>query len=121
MKPEQFIREHGTKFVSGMPESATHVSGFTGQVYKDSSEHVYVWDGASWHKSIYRHTRGMIAVSKLKQLAESLALVESKNGIDEAKEILRLVRLYSSSLSTESKRLAQAIRDHESIYGGGDE
>ncbi|MEI1663263.1 hypothetical protein V8P84_07120 [Acinetobacter baumannii] len=121
MKPEQFIREFGQKFVIGLPESATHVSGFTGQVYKDSSSHVDVWDGANWHKSIYRHTRGMIPVSKLKQLAESLTLIESKNGISEAREILRLVRLHSSSLSTESKRLAQAIRDHESIYGGGDE
>ncbi|MCW8533591.1 MULTISPECIES: hypothetical protein [Acinetobacter calcoaceticus/baumannii complex] len=121
MKPEQFIREYGPKFVNELPESATHVSGFTGQVYKDSGNNIYVWDGVNWHKSIYRHTRGMIPVSRLKQLAESLDLVESKNGINEAKEILRLVRLHSSSLSPESKRLAQAIRDHESIYGGGDE
>ncbi|MBF9225269.1 hypothetical protein I0P17_04550 [Acinetobacter baumannii] len=118
MKPEQFIREYGPKFVSGIPESATHVSGFTGQVYRGSSDNLYVWDGANWHKSIYKHTRGMILVSKLKRLVESLDLVNFHNGLKQAKHYL--TQGYCLSEKHTWNDLAQAIRVHESIYGGGE-
>ncbi len=121
MKPEQFIREYGPKFVSGIPESATHVSGFTGQVYRGSSDNLYVWDGANWHKSIYKHTRGMILVSKLKRLVESVEIIQFWHGIEWCKGLVEDYKEEPIHKESYGHRIIQAIADYESIYGGGDE
>ncbi|BCZ09832.1 hypothetical protein OCUAc17_12070 [Acinetobacter pittii] len=119
MKPEQFIRDFGPNFVNGIPESATHVSGFTGQVYRDSSDNLYVWDGANWHKSIYKHTRGMILVSKLKRLVKSVEIINQAGGYEVVKTAISNYRASGDMVTFSS--LEKRLKDHESIYGGGDE
>lgn len=101
MKPEQFIREFGVekarKVVEGAPD------GHKG--YNDV---------------INQYTRGVwfsrdVMLSDLKRLVESLDLVESYGGVG-------LLEYQVRCLGQElSDSLKQAIRDHESIYGGGDE
>lgn len=49
MNAIKFIQQHGVEkareVVKSAPSRSTHLSSFTGQIYKDSGEVVYVWDG----------------------------------------------------------------------------
>ncbi|HGY3246933.1 TPA: hypothetical protein ACNVU8_003312 [Acinetobacter baumannii] len=121
MKPEQFIRDFGEKkareIVEGAPE------GHKG--YNDV---------------IKQYTRGVwfsrdVLLSDLKRLVESLGLVNKVGGLKAAK--FQVKQAYEHGYLTMSipvelngsmcigclyiDTLEQAIRDHESIYGGGDE
>lgn len=104
MKPEQFIREYGVekarKVVEGAPD------GHKG--YNDV---------------INQYTRGVwfsrdVMLSDLKRLVESVELVEVCGGLVEAKKKMNSESLRSATIEYV---LYKAIRDHESIYGGGDE
>lgn len=103
MKPEQFIREYGVekarKVVEGAPD------GHKG--YNDV---------------INQYTRGVwfsrdVMLSDLKRLVESVELVEVCGGLVEAKKKMNSESLRSATIEYV---LYKAIRDHESIYGGGD-
>lgn len=125
MQAIKFIKDHGVdkarEVVERAPDGATHLSGFTGQIYKDSGDAVYVWDGMKYHKSIYEHTQGMISLSDLKRLVESVDSVEQfGNDLGGAKQLLGLskdcttIELSGSMITVE--RLKQAISDYDSIY-----
>lgn len=110
MKPEQFIREFGLgrarEVVEGAPVRANWY-----QVKGKYSNDLY-----SCNHELYGEA---IMLSDLKRLVESLDLVESWGGIDD-------VKLYDLSHCKDKPesagyKLLQAIRDHESIYGGGHE
>lgn len=92
MKPEQFIREYGVK-------KAREV------VAASANALVQCSDGTTFH------------VNDLKNLIGSLNLIEAVGGIQEA------ISFSGSSLYFTADRecMYRAIRDHESIYGGGDE
>lgn len=121
MNAIQFIKDHGVdkarEVVEGAPEGSTHLSGFTGQIYKDSGDVVYVWDGMKYHKSIYEHTRGMILLSDLKRLVDSLDLVKSYGGIINAKYDVKHLDLDWDYDTPRVTRLKLAIADYESIGG----
>lgn len=125
MKPEQFIREQGLKkareVVDGAPDWAM---------------------GINCHSAIYfggdKFCRGDVLLEDLKRLVESVDFINSVHGIDEAKELLREIDSEewcynlltnvpiaveyapSDDLVIHYAPLKQAIRDHESIYGGGE-
>ncbi|MFL4393580.1 hypothetical protein RJ729_01850 [Acinetobacter pittii] len=100
MKPEQFIREFGVEkvreVVDGAPDWAT---------------------GINCHSMVYfggdKFCCGDVLLEDLKRLVESLDLVKKLGGLQGAKAYV--------PDGYKSDRLKQAIRDHESIYGGGDE
>ncbi|MDC4461204.1 hypothetical protein NQ653_07800 [Acinetobacter baumannii] len=115
MKPEQFIREQGLEkareVVEGAP--AFPVFGYctlTGNyIFKRSNATAYYHNETnSWSED---YAIELILLDDLKRLVESLNMIESFGGINEAKEYDRLV---------DGGFFAKAIRDHESIYGGGD-
>ncbi|MBJ9481185.1 hypothetical protein [Acinetobacter baumannii] len=102
MKPEQFIREFGV-------EKAREV------VAASANALVQCFDGTTFH------------VNDLKHLVESVDRVNEHGGYLAAKELLSFLIVHQgafgkSAVSDESiNSLKAAIKDHESIYGGGDE
>ncbi|WP_284077165.1 hypothetical protein [Acinetobacter nosocomialis] len=100
MKPEHFIREYGVEkareVVDGAPDWAKGYYEPTGQ-YQDQE----------WSDEM------SVGIEDLKRLVESLDLVKKLGGLQGAKAYV--------PDGYKSDRLKQAIRDHESIYGGGDE
>ncbi|HGF9306049.1 Uncharacterised protein [Acinetobacter baumannii] len=108
MKPEQFIREFGEKKAREVVEGAP--DGHKG--YNDV---------------INQYTRGVwfsrdVMLSDLKRLVESLDLIKFYDGIEKAKLKLAIGTCLSGRPPHPREvELRQAIRDHESIYGGGDE
>lgn len=111
MKPEQFIREFGVEkareVVEGAPDWATHFD----LTHKD---HYQVEDG----EECCLEDLDTVDLSDLKRLVESLDLVEVCGGLVEAKKKMNSESLRSATIEYV---LYKAIRDHESIYGGGDE
>ncbi|MCG6641396.1 hypothetical protein ABTG11_09940 [Acinetobacter baumannii] len=99
MKPEQFIREFGVEkareVVEGAPDWAT---------------------GINCHSMVYfggdKFCRGDVLLEDLKRLVESLERINKCGGLYGFKTYCN---------GDYSQEDLQAIRDHESIYGGGDE
>lgn len=131
MKPEQFIKRYGIneakKIIDKAPNGTTHIHSVTLQNYMQGEGNNYVWCGSGrdgWYFSIYDTLNGMMALEDLKRLLESIDQINAfDGGIKEAKEILSRINKNGSKYATlfERPALEQAIRDHESIYGGGDE
>ncbi|MFA3416256.1 hypothetical protein KWD47_04420 [Acinetobacter baumannii] len=123
MKPGQFIREFGVEKARWVVEYkgskcgiAQSYSPLTGKYYS-LLEGVFYFFSESTNQFLkyadeVSSTLDLIDLSDLKRLVESINMIESFGGINEAKEYDRLV---------DGGFFAKAIRDHESIYGGGDE
>ncbi|MDC4376706.1 hypothetical protein NQ658_06990 [Acinetobacter baumannii] len=128
MKPEQFIKRYGIneakKIIDKAPNGTTHIHSVTWQNYKQGDSNNYVWGRSGregWYFSIYDTLNGMMALEDLKRLLESIDQINAfDGGIKEAKEILSRINKNGSKYATlfERPALEQAIRDHESIYGG---
>lgn len=129
MKPEQFIREYGVEkareVVEGAPNGTTHIHSVTWQNYKQGDSNNYVWGRSGqegWYLSIYETLNGMMVLEDLKRLVESLDLIKFYDGIERAKLKLAMGTCLSGRPPHPREvELRQAIRDHESIYGGGDD
>ena len=103
MKPEQFIREYGVdkarEVVEGAPSSAT-----TARPSLDFKHYLY----GRCENAGGSH----ILLSDLKRLVESLDRIDKCGGLYGFKTYCN---------GDYSQEDLQAIRDHESIYGAGDE
>lgn len=100
MKPEQFIREFG---LDRARELLNADSDFKTYCLIDKS----FWGESEGACSF------CIDLDGVKRLVESFDLVKKLGGLQGAKAYV--------PDGYKSDRLKQAIRDHESIYGGGDE
>ncbi|EXB85491.1 hypothetical protein J542_0553 [Acinetobacter baumannii 299505] len=110
MKPEQFIRDYGViraKELINDPlhPKMTHVS--------DDGRHWVNENNKNLDENIRKQLPGLMRLEDLKRLVESVELVEKFGSLIAAKAYV--------PDGYKSDRLKQAIRDHESIYGGGDE
>lgn len=121
MKPEQFIRDFGVEkareVLRGAPKYAQR---YRAGMYLKQGEWTWFWSEAAgkwlqYEKHIYStsHFDFAVGLSDLKRLVESLELVKKLDGLQGAKSYV--------PDGYKSDRLKQAIKDHESIYGGGDE
>ncbi len=136
MKPEQFIREYGVEkareVVEGAPESASLVFYYFDEVNDELLGPEYYRDNGSQHFNKENNSWGfcldpqiivtephdaLVSVEDLKRLVESVELVEVCGGLVEAKKKMNSESLRSATIEYV---LYKAIRDHESIYGGGD-
>ncbi|RYL19989.1 hypothetical protein [Acinetobacter baumannii] len=121
MKPEQFIREYGVdkarEVVEGAPNSA-NVYDIDNNEYADTREDTF---GLSCN---------LIGLRSLGRLVVSLDIIDALEGIKGAKGTLyNLIQLewdefehrYIDNWTCTKERLEHAIRDHELIYGGGDD
>ena len=115
MKPEQFIREYGSNifkismsFVNTAKYLVVHEDeiDFTDEIKPHHGDCVFERD-------------------VFKRLVESLDRIAQLGGLSKAKDHLDYLISFGSEFAGVSKQeiseLQQAIRDHESIYGGGDE
>ncbi|KRI16163.1 hypothetical protein [Acinetobacter pittii] len=126
MKPEQFIREFGEKKAREVVEGAPGFPVFgyctlTGNyIFKRSNATAYYHNETnSWSED---YAIELILLEDLKRLVESLDLIKFYDGIEKAKLKLAIgTCLFGRPPHPREVELRQAIRDHESIYGGGDE
>ncbi|AZP30421.1 hypothetical protein KWE42_21060 [Acinetobacter pittii] len=122
MKPEQFIREFGAEkareVVEGAPEGTTHYD-IPFEVYLRSTD---FWNGSEW-KAVDDFTiqdlelPPYVDIPDLKRLVDSLDLIKAYGGIESCKQSLYMLH----ELTEDPEPIREAVRDHESIYGGGDE
>ncbi|MDC4667773.1 hypothetical protein OHV74_19300 [Acinetobacter baumannii] len=107
MKPEQFIREYG-------PNTFRISMSFV-----NTAKYLVVHDGEiDFTDEIKPHHGDRVFEREVvKRLVESLDLVESYGGIESCKQSLYMLH----ELTEDPEPIREAVRDHESIYGGGDE
>lgn len=105
MKPEQFIREYGVEKARDLLDQL-HKLGCPDDMK------ITVING------MWQRTSNGFTYPDLKRLVESVELVEVCGGLVEAKKKMNSESLRSATIEYV---LYKAIRDHESIYGGGDE
>ncbi|MEV8215756.1 hypothetical protein [Leifsonia sp. NPDC077715] len=112
MKPEQFIREQGLDAVKDCIEEAKAYGGlYVNAKTLELSKHIPSYDAVS--------------IIELMRLVESLDIITKVGGIhdviEEHTKWMHAPELHEYRIGETVERLAQAIRDHESIYGGGGE
>ncbi|HGF9084102.1 TPA: hypothetical protein ACJESZ_000678 [Acinetobacter baumannii] len=104
MKPEQFIREYG---VEKARELLSADSDFKTYCLIDKS----FWGESEGTCSF------CVDLDGLKRLVESLDLIKTYGGIEACKQSLYMLH----ELTEDPEPIREAVRDYESIYGGGDE
>ncbi|OTS23621.1 hypothetical protein [Acinetobacter baumannii] len=105
MKPEHFIREYGLDKARDLLDQL-HKLGCPDDMK------ITVING------MWQRTSNGFTYPELKRLVESVELVEVCGGLVEAKKKMNSESLRSATIEYV---LYKAIRDHESIYGGGDD
>ncbi|MCE6002309.1 hypothetical protein KWE28_14510 [Acinetobacter pittii] len=128
MKPEQFIREFGVEKAREVVEGAPGFPVFgyctlTGNyIFKRSNATAYYHNETnSWSED---YAIELILLEDLKRLVESVNFIKAFQSLEMAKEALASTKfnfVLIGHRAVMAPRLKQAIRDHESIYGGGDE
>ncbi|WP_289353242.1 hypothetical protein [Acinetobacter nosocomialis] len=109
MKPEQFIREFGVEKARDLLDQL-HKLGCPDDMK------ITVING------MWQRTSNGFTYPELKRLVESLDLIKFYDGIERAKLKLAMATCLSGRPPHPREvELRRAIRDHESIYGGGDE
>ncbi|MFK7163099.1 hypothetical protein [Acinetobacter baumannii] len=107
MKPEQFIREYG-------PNTFRISMSFV-----NTAKYLVVHDGEiDFTDEIKPHHGDRVFEREVvKRLVESLDLIESYGGIESCKQSLYMLH----ELTEDPEPIREAVRDHESIYGGSHE
>ncbi|SSO90986.1 hypothetical protein [Acinetobacter baumannii] len=136
MKPEQFIREFGVdkarEVLEIVPENEHY---FTNVMIKPCGNWVYSQiarlthhDGVKFNvsfKLLEEWKPKFVNLKDLKRLVESVEIVELFDSIEGAKDAYKNGLGFHSILiggyEIPIARLGDAIKDHESIYGGGDD
>lgn len=113
MKPEQFIREYGVDKARDLLDQL-HKLGCPDDMK------ITVING------MWQRTSNGFTYPELKRLVESLEIIEivgyERDGAEEIYEFSKEHEwIFYAGIEIKVTRLAQAIKDHESIYGGGDE
>lgn len=104
MKPEQFIREFGVEKARDLLDQL-HKLGCPDDMKITAIN------------GMWQRTSNGFTYPELKRLVESLDLVESYGGIESCKQSLYMLH----ELTEDPEPIREAVRDHESIYGGGDD
>ncbi len=122
MKPEQFIREYGVEKAREVVEGApSNAESFQDSYYFRTKPQFEFHNGFHpvWNitdnDGAYFKKRGFdpVGINDLKMVLESLRIVDQFGGIEKAK--------FKSRTKDGMGYLKGCIKDHESIYGGGDE
>lgn len=109
MKPEQFIREFGVEKARDLLDQL-HKLGCPDDMKITAIN------------GMWQRTSNGFTYPELKRLVESLDLIKFYDGIERAKLKLAMGTCLSGRPPHPREvELRRAIRDHESIYGGGDE
>ncbi|MCU7395324.1 hypothetical protein [Acinetobacter baumannii] len=125
MKPEQFIREFGEKKAREVVEGAPDLS-----LFYDLEKQKHVLKESTSIAMAFLKNR-FLPIEDLKRLVESVELINLFGSIKIAKDKVKMadfngfllvsVPIENGLADVYIHKVEQAIRDHESIYGGGDE
>ncbi|WP_065996331.1 hypothetical protein [Acinetobacter baumannii] len=121
MKPEQFIREQG------LEKAREVVEGIPSKYMECYYSTLCYCTKAKKYSDRFNPRIELVNMADLKRLVESVDRVNEHGGYLAAKELLSFLIVHQgafgkSAVSDESiNSLKAAIKDHESIYGGGDE
>lgn len=116
MKPEHFIHEYGVE------KAREVVEGIPSKYMECYYSTLCYCTKAKKYSDRFNPRVELVNMADLKRLVESIDQINAfDGGIKEAKEILSRINKHGSKYATlfERPALEQAIRDHESIYGGG--
>ncbi|EHU2651550.1 hypothetical protein AZG96_RS15595 [Acinetobacter baumannii] len=133
MNATQFIKDHGLEkareVVEGAPEGSSYLQAIgSGKLIhylgvKDEDVQLFFID--HWRPTCFDPSDldddVFISLEHLKRLVESLDLIKVYGGIEQCRKDLKWVESSKLPETDLVKELKQAIRDHESIYGGGDD
>ena len=113
MNATDFIKQHGVDkardVLNGAPDGATHLS--------DDTCHYVNADFKPLPTHIKEQLPKLIVINDLKHLVESVDLLKSNGGYEEAKDTFDFAIKHGMNDLTEfGSRLKQAIADYESIY-----
>lgn len=113
MNAYQFIKEHGVdkarEVVEGAPDGATHLS--------DDACHYVNANFKPLPAHIKEQLPELIVINDLERLVESVDLLKSNGGYEEAKDTFDFAIKHGMNDLTEfGSRLKQAIADYQSIY-----
>lgn len=114
MKPEQFIRDFGVEKARDLLDQREKFIHVEKPTHFDTDLEIFI------HEADFitgKLDESDIDLSDLKRLVESLDLVKSYGGVQEAEWHIS----EQDDLPEYCYRLRAAIDDHESIYGGGNE
>lgn len=115
MKPEQFIREQGLK------KAREVVEGIPSKYMECYYSTLCYCTKAKKYSDRFNPRIELVNMADLKRLVKSLDLIKGYGGIINAKMDVRYLDIDWDYDSPRRVKLDQAIKDHESIYGGGDE
>ncbi|MDO7414401.1 hypothetical protein ABTU74_16670 [Acinetobacter baumannii] len=128
MKPEQFISEQGLgkakKVLGQSPALKCYYLPKYEQYFTDKHGFIYVLGMFGY----FTPSLGMVMddltndgflISDLKHLVESLEILEKSGGYEAVKAAVSNYRNSGDMVTFSS--LEKRLKDHESIYGGGDE
>lgn len=110
MKPEQFIREQGLDKAREVVDGRSKT--YMPELFKYWSEEL--------NDYVLAPKYATFLVEDLKRLVESLDLLKYLGGYERTKARLQMARKNGTTFGIDHLRWQQAIRDHESIYGGGE-
>ncbi len=114
MKPEKFIREQGLDKAREVVEGAPDLS-----LFYDLEKQKHVLKESTSIAMAFLKNR-FLPIEDLKRLVESLDLLKYLGGYERTKARLQMARKNGTTFGIDHLRWQQAIRDHESIYGGGE-
>ncbi|OCR46074.1 hypothetical protein A4220_06195 [Acinetobacter pittii] len=109
MKPEQFIRDWGLpeakRLINESPEWAS-------EWCMECKDYINYCDS-----DVVSDCESCVSIAGLERLVESLDLIKAYGGIESCKQSLYMLH----ELTEDPEPIREAVRDHETIYGGGDE
>ncbi|MEO4160287.1 hypothetical protein [Acinetobacter pittii] len=114
MKPEHFIREYG------VDKAREVVEGIPSKYMECYYSTLCYCTKAKKYSDRFNPRIELVNMADLKRLVESIDLIKWHGGTKFAKDYLARNKAKHPNVSGWDE-LEQAIRDHESIYGGGDE
>lgn len=109
MKPEQFIHEFGVEKAREVVEGAPELS-----LFYDLEKQKHVLKESTSIAMAFLKNR-FLPIEDLKRLVGSLDLVKAYGGIEACKQSLYMLH----ELTEDPEPIREAVRDYESIYGGG--
>lgn len=133
MNAIKFIQQYGVEkareVVEGAPDGATHYRVFscsTGYTKNISISECYIWYRSAWQECEWPSkiftSNNLQTIAELKQIVESVDLLKSNGGYEEAKDTFDFAIKHGMNDLTEfGSRLKQAIEDYEAIYSGAEQ
>jgi len=129
MNAHKFVADFGIekakRVLEGAPKDSLYLNQLTGFYYKIKCDYVMYgsddeseggWVVSTWPIEDLGRSKHTISLEKLKQVVESVEIVESKGGLRKLKKEANC--LFYNGFEGIAESYEKSIADYESIYGG---